>query len=79
MVELPSGRLLCAYHSYLPGPDGGGDEGVMKAFVDAVTHNDQSRVLTGADETLDSHLIVFAAERARRDSTVVEPGRSANN
>ena len=33
MVELPSGLLLCAYHSYSPGPDGGGDFGAARIYV----------------------------------------------
>jgi hypothetical protein len=54
------------------GGHGGGDQGVMKAFVEAVTHNDPTRVLTGPQETLESHLMVFAAERARREHRVVD-------
>jgi hypothetical protein len=43
----------------------------MKAFVEAVRKRDQSLLLTGADETLSSHLLVFAAERARLENRVV--------
>lgn len=53
------------------GGHGGGDLGMMEAFVAAVDHRDQSRILSGPDETLESHLIVFAAERARRERRVV--------
>jgi len=51
---------------------GGGDEGIIHAFIDAVAHNDPSRITTGPDETLESHLITFAAERARMKGTVEE-------
>ncbi|MEI6779855.1 MAG: gfo/Idh/MocA family oxidoreductase, partial [Verrucomicrobiota bacterium] len=51
---------------------GGGDYGLMKAFVEAVATGDQSKVWSGPDETLASHRIVFAAERARREHRVVE-------
>ena len=53
------------------GGHGGGDYGLMRAFVDAIAHDDPSRVLTGPQETLDSHLMVFAAEKARRENRVV--------
>jgi predicted dehydrogenase len=57
--------------SSVTGGHGGGDHGVMKAFVKAVKERDQSLLLTGADETLDSHLLVFAAEEARVQNKVV--------
>jgi len=53
------------------GGHGGGDERLMRAFVSAVAANDPTPVLTGPDETLASHLIVFAAERARLENRVV--------
>ena len=51
---------------------GGGDHGIMKAFVEAVAAGDQRKVWSGPDETLASHRIVFAAEQARREHRVVE-------
>lgn len=50
---------------------GGGDYGLMKAFVEAVTLGDPRRVWSGPDETLASHRIIFAAEQARRERRVV--------
>jgi predicted dehydrogenase len=49
---------------------GGGDAGMIEAFVTAVAENDQSLVLSGPDESLETHLAVFAAEQARLDGTV---------
>jgi len=49
---------------------GGGDMGLMENFVSAVANNDPSLILTGIDETLESHLMVFAAEESRRTGTV---------
>lgn len=49
---------------------GGGDFGLMKAFVAAVRENDPSLISSGPEISLESHLIVFAAERARRNGTV---------
>lgn len=34
-------------------------------------HKDFSKIHTGADETLASHLVVFAAEKARKENRVV--------
>lgn len=52
------------------GGHGGGDYGLMQSFVAAVAAQDQSRVLSGPDETLETHLMVFAAERSRHLGTV---------
>ncbi|HEV2477096.1 MAG TPA: Gfo/Idh/MocA family oxidoreductase, partial [Candidatus Dormibacteraeota bacterium] len=43
----------------------GGDFGVMSAFLDAVSTGDRSLVRTGPRESLESHLMAFAAERSR--------------
>ena len=50
----------------------GGDFGLIDAFVRAVATNDPTPLLSGARESLASHLMVFAAEHARRTSTVVD-------
>lgn len=54
------------------GGHGGGDGGLMVAFLHAVATGDRSAILSGPDATLESHLTVFAAERARRKSRVIE-------
>lgn len=51
---------------------GGGDDGIMENFVEAISSGDRSKILTGADETLMSHLMVFKAEKARRLGSVEE-------
>jgi len=51
---------------------GGGDWYLMDSFLAAVAFNDPSLILSGPRETLESHLIVFAAEKARRTNSVVE-------
>jgi predicted dehydrogenase len=53
------------------GGHGGGDYGLMSTFINAVANNDPSGLLSGPDETLESHLMVFAAEQARRENRVV--------
>jgi predicted dehydrogenase len=51
---------------------GGGDYRLMQSFVAAVATGDASKILSGAEETLASHLAVFAAEKARREGRVVK-------
>ena len=50
---------------------GGGDFGLMDSFVSAVAERDPSKILSGTDETLESHLMVFAAEQSRKTGKVV--------
>jgi len=49
---------------------------LMDSFVQAVLLNDPSKIISGPEETLESHLIVFAAEKARRERTVVDTSRA---
>jgi predicted dehydrogenase len=55
----------------ISGGHGGGDTAIMEHFVEAVAAEDASRILSGPDETLESHLMVFAAETARRERRTV--------
>ena len=43
----------------------------MDAFVAAVAAGDRSLIRSGAMESLDSHLAVFAAERSRLERRIV--------
>lgn len=54
------------------GGHGGGDYRLMSSFVDAVAKNDPSKVLSGPEESLETHLMVFAAEKARKEHSVVK-------
>lgn len=49
---------------------GGGDAGLLEAFTRAVATGDAGHILSGPHESLQSHLAVFAAERARLSGTV---------
>lgn len=51
---------------------GGGDDRLMDRFVAAVAAGDPGLILSGPAESLESHLMVFAAEQARRERRVVE-------
>jgi predicted dehydrogenase len=53
------------------GGHGGGDYGLMDRFVSAVCNNDPSLILSGPDESLETHRMVFGAERARHENRVV--------
>ena len=57
------------------GGHGGGDLALMDAFVSAVAQGSGAPLLSGPDETLESHRMVFAAERARREHRVVDLSR----
>lgn len=55
---------------YLSG-HGGGDYALMEAFISAVATGDETFIISGLEATLESHRMVFAAERARRENRVV--------
>ncbi|XP_010873960.2 uncharacterized protein zgc:154075 [Esox lucius] len=50
---------------------GGADYHLVEAFISAVVSGDSSLILSGPEETLLSHKLVFEAERARLESKVV--------
>ena len=58
---------------------GGGDDALMQAFLAAVGQGNPALILSGPQETLESHLMVFAAERARIGGTVEALARAAAN
>jgi len=45
---------------------GGGDYALMRDFVAAVSHEDPSYLSSPLDESLESHLMGFAAEKSRK-------------
>ena len=49
---------------------GGGDAGLMDAFTAALAADDPTLIESGPEESLETHLAVFAAERSRRARTV---------
>ncbi len=54
------------------GGHGGGDYNIMKSFTAALADNDPGKILSGPAETLETHFMTFAAEKARRTGRVVE-------
>ncbi len=84
--ELFGDGETLSYYSYLTGktetvpippppvPDhhDGGDYYVLRTFLEAVQTGDHSKIVTGPGISLETHLLVFAAEQARRTRQVVE-------
>jgi len=56
----------------ITGGHGGGDSRLMKNFIEVLKSGDASKILTGAEVSLESHLMVFAAEISRTEKRVVE-------
>jgi predicted dehydrogenase len=54
---------------------GGGDFGLMSRFVSALAQQDPSLILSGPEDSLVSHLMVFAAEKSRKTGSVVRLAR----
>ncbi|XP_046579702.1 uncharacterized protein LOC124287247 [Haliotis rubra] len=50
---------------------GGADYHLIHTFVTAIKENNPELIETGADDTLNSHLLVFAAEKAHKENCVV--------
>lgn len=50
---------------------GGGDAGIMRDFVRLVQSDGKEKGLTGANVSVKSHLIAFAAEKSRLESRVI--------
>jgi len=57
------------YHGII---HGGADLAIQLEFAKAVANNDPNSILTIADNCIESHLICFAAEKARIENRVVE-------
>ncbi len=49
---------------------GGGDYGLMAEWTQALRTGDGSHIITGPDESLETHITTFAAERSRLNGTV---------
>lgn len=51
---------------------GGGDYALMHAFVSAILGKRPDLILSGPEETLESHLMTFAAERSRTEGRSID-------
>lgn len=50
---------------------GGGDFNLLESFVEAVRTGDMSQIVSGAEISLETHALAFAAETARKENRVV--------
>ena len=66
-----TGKVEIIRPELAPTGHGGGDEGIMRAFVCALRQG-KSETLTSARASLESHLLAFAAEKARVAGTIVD-------
>ncbi len=65
-------RLDAAVSVHAKGSHHGGDRAIMDNFIDAIVSGDKSSLLTPIQDSLEGHLLVFAAEEARRQGKVVD-------
>lgn len=72
VTDFRTRRTTTHYPSLEGGGHGGGDLGLIKAFVEAVRTGRQEVLGTNISEVLKSHLTVFAAEHSRREGKVVD-------
>jgi predicted dehydrogenase len=68
-----SGRVDHVTVGAAQGLHGGGDVGLLRAFGQSL--RGQAAMRTDAREALESHLLGFAAEEARRSETVIDVGK----
>ena len=62
-IEADQGTLL-THH-------GGGDKDCLQSFVNAILSGDPEKIFTGADTSLETHYMVFAAEISRHERRTV--------
>lgn len=64
LVEVDAGAIESSH--------GGGDERLLKDFLDSVAGKPSSKKRTSASNSLQSHLMAFAAEKSRKEGRAVE-------
>ncbi len=70
VVDHATGEVDAVQVEAAAGGHGGGDHGLIEAFVAAV--RDRAPLPTTAADSLESHLLAFAAEESRLDGAVVD-------
>lgn len=66
-----SRELITTNSSDHSGGHGGGDGGIMEDFVSLVSGNEKGKGLTSASNSVQSHLMAFAAEKSRVEKRVI--------
>ncbi|MHA1200014.1 MAG: Gfo/Idh/MocA family oxidoreductase, partial [Candidatus Heimdallarchaeaceae archaeon] len=72
LYDSTSGKKKTIRKTGMSDGHGGGDEGIMKAFIQNVNSEDRSLILTDAQASLESHLMAFAADISRLEERVVK-------
>jgi len=72
VTDFRSGQTIVHRPPSGGGGHGGGDLGLMQAFVEAVRTRQQNLLGTDVADVLKSHLTVFAAEHSRKTGSVVD-------
>lgn len=57
----------------ITGGHGGGDEGIVKTFLDVLSGSSDAEQISGIEISCKNHLISFAAEKSRIENTIVNP------
>ncbi|MGQ0848958.1 MAG: Gfo/Idh/MocA family protein [Actinomycetota bacterium] len=69
VIDHASGEAEDIPISAAPGGHGGGDDGIIEAFLETVIHG--APPATSAAESMESHLLAFLAEEARISGTTI--------
>lgn len=72
VTDFRTGQTTVHRPPHEGGGHGGGDFGLMRAFIEAVRTRRQEFLGTDVTEVLKSHLTVFAAEHSRKTKSVVD-------
>lgn len=72
VTDFRTGKQTTHYPPNEGGGHGGGDLGLIRAFVDAVRSGDQTILGVDVGDILASHLTVFASEQSRKEGKVVD-------
>lgn len=57
----------------ITGGHGGGDEGIVKTFLDVLSGNSDAEQISGIEISCKNHLISLAAEKSRLENIIVRP------
>lgn len=57
----------------ITGGHGGGDEGIVRAFLDVLSGNSNAEQISGIEISCKNHLISLAAEKSRLENKIINP------
>jgi len=74
VADFRTGKSCIYQPKHGTGGHGGGDLGLVRVFVEAVENGQPELLGASVSQILNSHLVVFAAERSRRDGVIINFG-----